>query len=271
MLRDLPRQIILILYSLLILVPLSLILFTTFKTTPELYGSPLSLPSSLSFDNYRRLFANESMAVYFSNSVFVTLTTVISVLFIGSMLAYAISRLGGWLPTAMFAFLVAGLMVAPQVYMITLYILLDTMGLVNSLIGVILASIASQLPIATLLLTGFMRGLPKEMIDAAFVDGATEWSVYRRVVLPLTKPALASLAIFSFVITWNDLLFPLIFLQSDINKTLPLALLEFRGQYLTDYPLLFSGVLVATLPMLLAYVLLQRYFIEGMTAGSVKG
>lgn len=88
---------------------------------------------------------------------------------------------------------------------------------------------------------------------------------------PLTRPALATVATFSFVITWNDLLFPLLFLKTDVNKTLPLALLEFRGQYLTDYPLLFSGVIVATIPMLVAYVFLQRYVIEGMTAGSVKG
>jgi raffinose/stachyose/melibiose transport system permease protein len=268
---NIPRQIILVLYSLLIIIPLSLVLFTTFKTTGELYASPLSPPTSLNLDNYRQLFEAELMADYFINSVMVTLATVFFVLLTGSMVAYAISRMGGWLPTMLFAFFVAGLMVAPQVYMIPLYLVLDAMGLVNTLLGVILASIAFQLPIAVLILTGFMRSLPKEMIEAAFVDGASEWGVYRRIVVPLTAPAFASVAIFCFVITWNDLLFPLILIQSDIYKTLPLALLEFRGEYLTNYPLLFSGVIVATLPMLLAYLFLQRYFIEGMTAGSVKG
>lgn len=271
MLRALPRQIPLILFALLILAPLSVVFFATLKTTSELYGNPLSLPPNPTLDNYGRLFAAESMVVYFLNSVVVTLGSVFFILLLGSLAAYAISRLGGFVATALFAFFVAGLLVAPQVYMIPLYVIVDSLGLVDSLLGIILVSISFQLPVAVLILTGFMRSLPKDLLDAAFVDGATEWVTYRRIVLPLTRPALATVATFSFVITWNDLLFPLLFLKTDVNKTLPLALLEFRGQYLTDYPLLFSGVIVATIPMLVAYVFLQRYFIEGMTAGSVKG
>lgn len=270
--RQLPRHAVLIFYSLIIIAPLSFVLFTTFKTTSELYARPLAPPSSLGFENYRQLFSTESMHVYFFNSVIVTLTSVFFILFLGSMLSYAIIRVGAaWLAGALFAFFVGGLMIAPQVYMMPLFILIDTLGLVDSLTGVILVSIAWQIPIAVLILTGFMRGIPRDIMDAAFVDGASEWNVYRRIVVPMTAPAFAALAIFNFVITYNDLLFPLLFLRSDVNKTLPLALLEFRGQYVTDYPLLFSGVLVATIPMILAYVFLQRYFIEGMTGGAMKG
>lgn len=270
--RQIPRHAVLIFYSLLIIGPLSFVLFATFKTTGELYSRPLALPSSLGFENYLRLFSTESMVVYFLNSVIVTLISVFFILFLGSMLSYVIIRVGaGWLAAAMFAFFVGGLMIAPQVYMMPLFIVMNTLGFVDTLTAVILASIAWQIPIAVLILTGFMRGIPKDIMDAAFVDGASEWNVYRRIVVPMTAPAFATLAIFNFVITYNDLLFPLLFLRSDVNKTLPLALLDFRGQYVTDYPLLFSGVLVATIPMILAYVFLQRYFIEGMTGGAMKG
>lgn len=270
--RQIPRHAVLIFYSVLIIGPLSFVLFATFKTTGELYSRPLALPSSLGFENYLRLFSTESMYVYFLNSVTVTLISVFFILFLGSMLSYVIIRVGaGWLAAALFAFFVGGLMIAPQVYMMPLFIVMNTLGFVDTLTAVILASIAWQIPIAVLILTGFMRGIPKDIMDAAFVDGASEWNVYRRIVVPMTAPAFATLAIFNFVITYNDLLFPLLFLRSDVNKTLPLALLNFRGQYVTDYPLLFSGVLVATIPMILAYVFLQRYFIEGMTGGAMKG
>ena len=272
LIRQLPRHAILIFYSLIILGPLSFVLFATFKTTGELYASPLSLPNSVGLDSYLQLFATESMIVYFLNSVVVTLISVFFILFFGSMLAYAIARVGAaWLAGALFAFFVGGLMIAPQVYMMPLFILMQTLGLVDSLTGVILVSIAWQIPIAVLILTGFMRSIPKDILDAAFVDGASEWKVYRKIVVPMAAPAFAALAIFSFVITYNDLLFPLLFLRSDANKTLPLALLEFKGQYVTNYPVLFSGVLVATIPMIIAYLFLQRYFIEGMTGGAMKG
>jgi len=265
------RHIPLVLFGLLIVAPLLLVLFTTFKTTAELYQSPLSPPSGISFENYAQIFRREAMYIYFLNSVVVTLSAVFFILLFGSMISYAISRMSGWISAALFAFFVGGLLIAPQVYMIPLYLVVNALGLVNTLTGIILVTIAFQLPVAVLILTGFMRGIPRDMIDAAFVDGASEWAVYRRIVVPVTAPAFATVAIFSFVITWNDLLFPLLFLQSDVNKTLPLALLEFRGEYFTNYPLLFAGVVMATIPMVIAYIFLQRYFIEGMTAGSVKG
>lgn len=271
MVRQLPRHIILLLFSLIIIGPLSIVLFATFKTTSELYSRPLAFPSELSLENYRQLFLVESMGMYFLNSVVITLSSVFFILLVGSMLAYAISRMSGWVAVALFAFFVGGLMVAPQVYMMPLFLVLDFFGLINTRIGVILVTVSQQLPIAVLILTGFMRSIPRAIMDAAFVDGATEWAVYRRIVMPLTRSAFATVAIFSFVITWNDLLFPLLFLKSQEKQTLPLALLNFRGQYLTNYPLMFSGVILATIPMVIMYVLLQRHFVAGMTMGSVKG
>lgn len=269
--RRAARHLPLLTFALLVVAPLSLVVFTTFKTTRELYAAPLAPPTTLRLDAYRDLLARASMGTYFRNSIVVTLATVVIVLLLGSLVAHAIARSRSWKATALFAFFVAGLMVAPQVYMSPLFVVVDYLGLVNRLPGVVLVTAASQLPIAVLILTGFMRSIPLDLLDAAQVDGASEWGLYRRVVVPLTAPAFATLGIFSLVITWNDLLFPLLFLRSDQVRTLPLALLSFRGEYVTNYPVLFAGVVLATLPLLLAYVFLQRYFIEGMTAGSVKG
>ena len=265
------RHVPLLAFAALVVGPLALVVFTTFKTTAELYAAPLSPPGTLRTEAYGDLLATASMGIYFRNSVVVTVATVAIVLVAGSLVAHAVARLRGWIATALFAFFVAGLMVAPQVYMSPLFVVVDYLGLVNRLPGVVLVTAAAQLPIAVLVLTGFMRGIPSDLLDAAEVDGATEWSLYRRIVVPLTAPAFATLGIVSLVITWNDLLFPLLFLRSDAVRTLPLALLSFRGEYVTNYPVLFAGVVLATLPLLVAYVFLQRYFIEGMTAGSVKG
>jgi len=116
-----------------------------------------------------------------------------------------------------------------------------------------------------------MKALPKEFYEVSSIDGAGPWRTYRSIVLPLSRPAMATTAIFLFVLDWNELLYPLLFIQSAENRTLPLALLSFQGEFLTNYPLLFTGVVIATLPVLVTYLLMQRYFVAGITAGAVKG
>lgn len=265
------RQAVLIGFSLVIIGPLLLVLMTSFRSTADLYSQPIGLPSPFHFEGYERVLRGDRMPRYTLNSALVTAITVTAVLTLGSMAAYAASRLRGRLGAALFAFFVAGLLVAPQVYMIPLVVLVDTLGLLDALPTVALVLTAIQLPIAVLILTGFMRALPNELLEAALVDGGTEWQVYRRIVLPLTGPALATVGIFSLVITWNDLLISLLLIRSADLRTLPLALLQYRGEYLTDYPALFAGVVLASLPMLIAYVALQRRFVDGLTAGAVKG
>ncbi len=272
-LAGLPRAAVLLVFAVAIAVPLSLVVFTSLKTANGFFASPFSPPSDPQWQNYGRIIDPEGENIWRAvlNSAIVTASTVALVLLLGSMAAYAIARIRGWRSTALFAFFVGGLMVAPQVYMTPLFVIISQLQLVNTFRAVVLVSVAVQLPIAVLVLTGFMRSLPQELIDAAFVDGGSEWDVYRRIVVPLTRPAFATVAIFSLVITWNDLLFPLLFLRVEELRTLPLALLQFRGEYLTNYPVLFAGVTLATIPMVAAYLAMQRYFVEGLTAGSLKG
>jgi raffinose/stachyose/melibiose transport system permease protein len=125
--------------------------------------------------------------------------------------------------------------------------------------------------VAVFILGGFMRTLPKEIYEATDLDGSGPWRTYRSVVLPLSAPSIAATSIFLFVIHWNELLYPLLFIRSPEQRTLPVALLSFQGEFLTNYPLLFSGVVIASFPIVIAYLLLQRYFIAGITAGAVKG
>jgi len=265
------RQVPLVAYTLLILLPLTLVFFASFKTLKQLYNDPLGIPEKWSILNYIRLFANENMLIYFKNSFFVTFTSVFFILLLGSMISYAIIRMPNVVGNILFGFVTLGMMVPTQVKMIPTYVLLSDLNLLNKHSGLILVTIATLIPICVFILTGFMKTLPKGLLEAAMIDGASHWQVYSKIVIPLSLPAIASTAIFSFVITWNDLLHPLLFIKSSSLKTLPLALLQFQGEYLTDYPMIFAGVVAASIPMIIIYIFFQRWFIQGMTAGSMKG
>ncbi|HET7474546.1 MAG TPA: carbohydrate ABC transporter permease [Dermatophilaceae bacterium] len=252
-------------------VPLAVVIAGTFKTTQELFASPFGLPSSLKTTNYTSVLGENGLGQAFVNSVVVTACSVPLTLFIGSLAAYGVSRIPGWRGGLIYGFLVLGMAVPAQANMIPQYVLFDLLGLTNNLLGLILINIVVTLPIAVFIMAGFLKTLPREMYEATAIDGSGPWRTYRSVILPLSVPSLAATAIFLFVIHWNDLLYPLLFIQEPTRQTLPVALLSFQGEFLTDYPLLFTGVVVASTPIVLAYVFLQRYFVAGITAGSVKG
>ncbi|MDN3448872.1 carbohydrate ABC transporter permease [Planococcus sp. APC 3906] len=266
------RRFSLIVYALLILIPLLVVMLTSVKTLQETFANPLGFPEGgIKFDNYIAIFQEQTMAGYFLNSTIVTLFSVTLTLLFASMIAYGITRLNSWIGNALFVLFTLGMMVPAQVIMVPLYSLMLDFGLTNSLVGLILVNISSTLPIAVFILTGFMKTLPKELFEAATIDGAGNWQMYAKVAIPLSLPSLSATAIFLFVMHWNDLLYPLLFITDNAYKTLPLALLEFQGQYSTNYPMLFTGVIIASAPMVIAYVFLQRFFVAGMTAGAVKG
>lgn len=252
------------------LLPLSLVLLTTFKTTPELYSNPIGLPAGWNIENYKQLLVNEPIFGYIKNSVIVTVFSTFFILWFSSMIAYAIIQLPQKLGWIVYGFFVCGMIVPTQVNMIPVFLLMNKLGLVNTLTGVIIVSISFLLPIGVFIITGFMKTLPKELFEAARIDGASEWKIYSKIALRLSIPSMATVGIFSFVIVWNDLLFPLLLLKSKEVKTLPIALLDFQGEFLTNYPMLFSAVVLSSIPLLIAYVFLQKHFISGMTSGALK-
>ncbi|MFZ4451272.1 carbohydrate ABC transporter permease [Salibacterium aidingense] len=266
------RRFAVFIYAVLILIPLIMVMLTSMKTREETFQNPLGLPEAgINTDNFVSIFYEQTMAGYFVNSATVTLCSVSLTLFFASMIAYGITRLNNWKGNALFVLFSLGMMVPPQVNMVPLYSVVLNLGLTNSLLGLILVNIASTLPVAVFILTGFMKTLPKELFEASTVDGAGNWKMYAKVALPLSLPSLSATAIFLFVMHWNDLLYPLLFITDNSYKTLPLALLDFQGQYSTNYPMLFTGVLIASAPMVITYIFLQRYFVAGMTSGAVKG
>jgi len=270
-LRKVSRTVLLTVYSLIVLVPLTVVFFTTLKTSPQMYASPFGIPTSPTLDNFDELLAGGQLTTSFLNSVVVTLFSVGLTLFISSLAAFAIARIHGWLGIAIFGLFALGLAVPAQVAMIPQYVIFKQIGLTNSLIGLVLINIAVTCPVAVFIMTGFLKTLPTELFEAAEIDGAGQWRTYQSIALPLAAPSVAAVAIFLFVMHWNDLLYPLLFITDPAKATLPKALLDFKGEYTTNYPVLFAGVLIASAPMVIAYVFLQRYFVAGITAGATKG
>lgn len=268
---QLTRRLVLGVYAVLVIVPLVVVVFGSFKTTQELFASPFLPPKDWQGGNYTEVIGESGLGTAFVNSVIVTACSVPLTLFIASLAAYGLARIPGWRSGLVFGFIVLGMAVPAQANMIPQYVQFATFGLTDSLVGLILINIVVTLPIAVFILTGFLKTLPKELFEAAAVDGSGPWRTYRSVVLPVALPSLSATAIFLFVIHWNDLLYPLLFIQDPDRRTIPVALLSFQGEFLTNYPLLFTGVVVASAPIVIAYVFLQRYFVAGITAGAVKG
>ena len=265
------RRVALGVYALIIAVPLLVVVFGTVKTTQQLFAAPLGLPTSPTGANYATVVGNGEIVVALRNSVVVTVCVLLVTLALATTAAFAFARLRGVLAAAAYGFVVAGMAIPVQASMVPQFVLFDLLGLTDSLLGLVVVQSVMGLPIAVFILTGFMRTLPRELFEAADLDGASPWRTFRSIVLPLSTPSLAAAAIFLLVISWNDLLYPLLFITDPAKRTLPLTLLNFTGEYLTDYPLLFTGVVLASAPLALAYVFLQRWFVAGLTAGSVKG
>jgi raffinose/stachyose/melibiose transport system permease protein len=265
------RNLLLLFYAALVIYPLILLLLNSFKDTPGLFRNPLGIPTTWTTANYANVMEGGRMARYVINSFGVSAGAVAMLLICAGMIAYAIVRLDDWRGVAVFALITVGMMIPTQANMIPLYMLLANLGLLNNPVVLALVYVAFLLPLSVFILTGFMRTISHEILEAAVLDGASEWNAFLRVYVPLSMPAFATVAILTFVRVWNDLLFPLLFIKSEAFRTLPLALLRFQGEYTLNYPVLFSGAIVSMLPLLVIYVFLQRYFVAGLTAGSVKG
>jgi len=255
----------------MILIPVSIILLATFKQDLEILINPFALPESFTIENYSKLIQTTGITQSAWNSTKVTLISVFLTLTLASMTSYAIARLTKVTGTMLFSLFALGLTIPAQVNILPIFILFNDLGLTNSHFGLILANIVSALPISVFIITAFFRELPKEMIEAAEIDGASHFRVFSRIVLPLSTPALGATSIFLFVIFWNDLLFPLLLISQKDLHTLPLTLLGFRGEFYTSYALLFTGVVIASAPLIVMYLLMQRSFVAGLTSGAVKG
>jgi raffinose/stachyose/melibiose transport system permease protein len=264
------RGALLAVYTVIIVVPLAVVVFGSFKSQQQLFANPYLPTLSPALSNYRSALLAQGLGRALLNSAVVTVSGVVLTLVLASLAAFAVARTRGWVSAGIFGVLVVGMAVPAQANMIPQRVLFERIGLLDSLLGLVVINVTVTLPVATFILAGFMKTLPAELYEASSLDGAGNLRTFLSIVMPLSAPSLAATTIFLFVIQWNDLLYPLLLIQSPDKKTLPLALLNFQGEFLTNYPLLFTGVILSSLPLVVAYVLLQRQFVAGITAGAGK-
>ncbi|MBN8263002.1 MAG: carbohydrate ABC transporter permease [Xanthomonadales bacterium] len=260
----------LIALTLLSLAPLLWMLSVSFMPTggASRFPPPL-LPDVPTLENYRALFQRIGMGGYFLNSVLVSSAITLLSLLINAMAGYAFAKLRFAGRERIFKALLAALVIPSQVTMLPLFLMLKEMGLVNSYAGVVIPGLASIFGI--FLVRQYARSIPDELMEAARIDGAGEWRIFFRIVLPMLKPVLVTLAIFTFMGSWNDFMWPLIVLTDQTHQTLPVALASLSREHIQDVEMMMAGAVLTVTPVLLLFLVLQRYYIQGLLLGSVKG
>lgn len=266
-----PYHIIMIIWSLIAMMPVWLLLINTLKPKKEIYTNPFGLPREWTLDNYRYIISDNNFFGYFRNSFIVVVVSLAVILLLGSLCAYALAHWRTRTSRGVYFFIIVGMMLPIKIATIRLLEIMKTLGLLNTLWSLFPVYIAMGLPVAVFILTEFIRGLPGELYEAGFMDGAGRFMIYRKIVLPLIRPALATVAIYNLVPIWNDLWFPLIFINVENQKTVLLAVTRLQGQYTTDWPKLLTILSLSALPVILLYLTMSKQFVKGLTAGAVKG
>jgi raffinose/stachyose/melibiose transport system permease protein len=260
------------LWLLIVMVPIYWIVITSFKSQSKYYQSnPFAPPTDPTLDNYRLVIENDFVQ-YFINSAIVVVGVVIPAVVISFMAAYAIVRGGRtnrFLRVTNGLFLM-GLAIPVQAIVIPVYLIIIKLHFYDSSVGLILPQIAVAVPLSVLVLSNFIRDVPKELFESMRLDGATEWGTLWRLTFPLTRPAVVTVTVYNALQVWNNFLLPLILTQTPNKRTLPLALWTFQGQYGVNVPAVLASVLLTTLPILILYVVGRRQLLSGLTAGFGK-
>lgn len=251
--------------------PLLLAWFAAFKSGEQTVTNPFGPPWPATLDNLREAWTAGRFSVYFKNSLIISVADVIAMLVIASLAGYAFARLRFPGQRPLLYGLLIGLAIPVAALIIPLYVTMRDFRLLDTYGSVIVADVALAAPIFVFIMRGFFRDLPRELEDAARVDGASEFQVFWQVMLPLAKPGLMAVALLEFLWSWNDLLLPLVFLVSDDLRTLPVGMLFSQGRFTVDYGLMSAGVLILSLPVTILFLVFQRDFVRGFAAGAIKG
>ena len=251
--------------------PFIFVVMTSLKSQQETFsGSVWSLPEKLNFENYLAVL-NGGFWTYLRNSVFVLVTSIILLLVISSMAAYAFARLRFRLNKPLFGLIVAGMIVPIHITLIPIYLLIRNVGLYDTPFALIGPYVATALPVSIFILTEFMRQIPKELEEAAKLDGCGAFGIFWKVFLPLSGPGLSTVAIYNSIGLWNEFIFAYVLTSNPANRTLPLAIWDFQGQYASNIPAILSVVTLTSLPLIVAYAFGQERIVKGMMAGALKG
>ncbi|WP_216843317.1 carbohydrate ABC transporter permease [Phytoactinopolyspora alkaliphila] len=258
---------VLVLFAIIEMYPIFLMVANSLRDDLDILSNPLGLPTQPQFGNYAEIWERSNFPAYFGNSVYVTGVGVVVLLLISSMAAFYLARFSFRWNKALLMVFMLGLTLPLKLAVVPLFMLMQSLDLLDTRNGLILVLIAERLSFAIFVLYGFFVTLPRDIEEAALVDGANVWQVYWRVAMPVMRPALATVAIVSIVGMWNEFFFPLVFIRSDELRTIPLGMLTIVGEFSTEWALLFAGLTLSSVPMIIAFVVLARQFMEGLTEG----
>lgn len=270
-LKKTPLYIVLSLFTVVSLYPLIWMLYTSFKSNEEMSLSAFSLPTKLHFENYSNAWQTAKIGVYFLNSVFVSTTSILITILIGASAAFILSKFQFKFQKFIYTLFMIGMLIPLQSVLVPLFIQMRSLKLLDTEWSLILSYSAFGLPVTIFVLESFMRAFPDSIIEAAIMDGSSIPRVFFNIILPMTRPAIATITILNFLNNWKEFSFALIFITNDSKKTLPLGLYNFLGAYTSDYAGLMAALVISSIPVVLIYLVLQEQIINGMTAGAVKG
>lgn len=249
--------------------PLTWMVLNGFKTNTELFGNPFALPAQWNWDNYAAAW-NRGVSNYLATSILVTVTSTIATVFISAWAAYGLTRVDIPWSKTWSTVILGGLMLAPTVALVPLVKMFQSMGLYNTFWALLILYTAFRIPFTTFLIRAYMIDLPREVDEAAEVDGASRWTAFWRVILPMCRPIIISVVILHILFAWNEYLFAMVFTSGTDMQTLPVGLTSLMSKHGTDYPVVFAGMVIAALPVVVLFFACQRYFIKGLADGIGK-
>ena len=258
-------------HAALILFPLYLMFVTSLKNNRQIFTRPFGLPRPLDFSGYIKLFTVSDYQGYFANSIFVTLISLALIVLFTSMAAFALAKYRFRARFLLYIFFVAGLIVPIRLGTIGILKTMINLSLFDTRWSLIIVFLSMGIPLGIFILYDFIRMIPEELSNSARIDGCNDHAIFARIVIPLAKPALATVAIVNFIPVWNDFWFPLILIRSNEVKTVPLATALLFGQFETNFGMVFAVLSMASIPVMAFYLFLSRYFVKGLTSGAMKG
>ncbi len=265
-------HLVLAVYTIIALFPILMVIVNSVKTRKGIFNDPLALPTeeTFSLEGFTKVLEKSDFGLFFSNSLIVTLVSLFFVLLFGSMIAWALTEYKFKGRRIVTLFMAMGIMVPIRLGTVSILELMVDLNLVNTLTALILVYIAQGLPLAIFILSEFMAQIPGELKEAARCDDVSEYSIFFQIILPLTRPAIATVAVFTMIPIWNDLWFPLILAPGESTQTLTLGVQQFIGQYVTDWNSVLASLSLAVIPVLVMYLIFSRQLIRGLTSGAVK-
>lgn len=263
-------SIVLVLFAISILYPIFWMVVSSMKTYDEIYNNTWGFPEIWQIQNYATAW-EKGISNYFINSLIITITTILCVLLISSMAAYALVRYKSKIIDISLIVVMIGMMLNPQVALIPLYSMLNQFNLLNTRLAMILPYIAFRLPLSIMLLRSYFLGISNEIVESALMDGCSEFRIFRSIYLPMSRPILVTITILTAYYAWNEFMFATIFISTESLKTIPSGLMNFRDALQTDWGVLLAGMVMSATPMIIMLVFLQKYLMRGLSEGSVKG